>query len=452
MPEITVKQQPILRQLGDGLVLRRAAPGDADALVSFNAGVLSEDGQQQPDARIGAWTRDLIDGPHPTFRTGDFTLVEDIRSGQIVSSLGLISQTWSFAGVPIGVGRPELVGTLPEYRGRGLVRAQFETVHAWSAERGEKLQAITGIPYFYRQFGYEMGLNLGGGRLGYGPDIPRLKQGEHEPYAIRPARETDLSFIADLYQQANQRYLVSCLRDEALWRYELLGKSQENVNRWDIRLIQSRDGRPVGYLAHPFSVWRTSLNALAYELVPGASWAEVTPSVIRYLYTTGERYAARDGKEKDFGAFGFWLGAEHPVYRVLRGGLSRQRKPYAWYVRIADLPDFLRRITPVLEQRLAGSSLAGHSGNLKITFYRSGLLLEFENGRLAKIAPWQPEPVGHSGDIAFPDLTFLQLLFGYRSLEELNYAFADCWWEKDETFGLVDALFPKQVSNIWPVS
>ena len=38
---------------------------------------------------------------------------------------------------PRVVGRPEAVGTRPEYRRRGLVRAQFEVIHAWSAERGE---------------------------------------------------------------------------------------------------------------------------------------------------------------------------------------------------------------------------------------------------------------------------------------------------------------------------
>ena len=30
------------------------------------------------------------------------------------------------------------------------------------------------------------------------------------------------------------------------------------------------------------------------------------------------------------------------------------------------------------------------------------------------------------GDVCFPDHTFLQLLFGYRSLPELEYAFPDC--------------------------
>ena len=41
-----------------------------------------------------------------------------------------------------------------------LSRIQFEEVHKWSAERGETVQAITGIPFYYRQFGYEMALDL----------------------------------------------------------------------------------------------------------------------------------------------------------------------------------------------------------------------------------------------------------------------------------------------------
>jgi hypothetical protein len=36
--------------------------------------------------------------------------------------MNLISQIWAYEGIPFGVGRPELVGTLPEYRNRGLVR------------------------------------------------------------------------------------------------------------------------------------------------------------------------------------------------------------------------------------------------------------------------------------------------------------------------------------------
>ena len=99
----------------------------------------------------------------------------------------LIPQTWTYEGIPFGVGRSELVGTLPEFRKRGLVRMQYEEIHKWSAERGQMVQAITGIPYFYRKFGYEMALDLSGGRFGYEAHVPKLKDGETEPYRLRPA-------------------------------------------------------------------------------------------------------------------------------------------------------------------------------------------------------------------------------------------------------------------------
>ena len=207
------------RNLADGLVLRRSSPADAAALGDFNARIHSDEGWDIPDDRLAAWTRDLLERPHPTFGTGDFTLVEDTRTHQIVSSLNLISQTWSYGGIPFGVGRPELVGTHPEYRNRGLVRIQFDEVHRWSAARGELLQGITGIPYYYRLFGYEMAVTLGGGRSGFSPHVPELADGKAEDFNIRPAIEADLPFIADLYEQGFQRYPLACVWTPELWRY-----------------------------------------------------------------------------------------------------------------------------------------------------------------------------------------------------------------------------------------
>lgn len=442
----------ILRDLGDGLILRRATLNDSQDLVAFNARIHSEAEDGRPNDYVGAWTRDLVEIPHPTFSVGDFTIVEDTHKGEIVSSMNLISQTWSYSGVEFKVGRPELVGTHPDYRKRGLVRAQFEVIHQWSAERGELLQAITGIPYYYRLFGYEMALNLGGGRAGYKPLVPKLKEGETEPYYLRPATEGDLAFIADLYQQGCWRSLVSCLRDGATWRYELLGRSKDNVNRSDLCVIETPDGETVGFLAHPPYTWGAMMAATAYELTPGVSWAAVTPSAIRYLQKIYEVLLPEEGEKDEFGAFGFWLGTEHPVYQVIADKLPRVRQPYAWYLRVPDLPAFLHIIIPVLEDRLAVSPMSGHSGELKISFYSSGVRLVFEAGQIKNVESWNPTPQGHSGDAAFPDLTFLQLVFGYRSLEELHYAFVDCFAGHDTARALLNSLFPKQPSNVWAVS
>jgi len=439
----------VLHELGDGLILRRATKEDVEPLVAFNKEIHQSPDEPDLPERVAAWTRDLMAGEHPTFDVGDFTLVQDTNTDAIVSSLCLISQRWSYDGIEFGVGCVELVGTHPDYRNRGLVRAQFEVLHRWSAERGEKMQAITGIPYFYRQFGYEMGLVLGGGCLGYAPNVPKLKEGEGEPYRVRVAEEADLPFIGRMCERVAERYLLTCVRDEALLRYELSGKSKRNLNRDEFRVVETVAGEPVGFLIHSTGLWLRAAGCFFYELKPGVSWLAVTPSVVRYLWATGEEYAKRE--EKEVGAFAFWLGTEHPVYQVMGDQLPRTRQPYTWYVRLPYLVDFLRHIAPVLERRLAESALVGYTGELKISFYRSGLRLELAEGRLKTVEPWQPTP-DEGGTAAFPDLTFLQLLLGYRAWEELRYAFPDCWTANDEARALLEVLFPKRPSRVWGVS
>src|SRR5579884_1706465 len=127
-------KETLVADLGNGLVLRRATPADAAELAAFNGEI--HGGASGPDVHVAALTRDMLTRSHPTFRPELFTIVEDASSGQIVSSLNLIPQTWSYGGIPVGVGRIELVGTHPDYRRRGLVRRQFEVVHRWSAEMG----------------------------------------------------------------------------------------------------------------------------------------------------------------------------------------------------------------------------------------------------------------------------------------------------------------------------
>jgi hypothetical protein len=446
------KPETLPIDLGDGLVLRRSCRQDANKLADFNAVIHSDEGPDKPDERVWAWTYDLLAKPHPLFNPADFTIVEQVGSGKIISSLNLIPQTWTYAGIPFQVGRPELVGTLPEYRNRGLVRRQFEVIHSWSAERGDKVQAITGIPYYYRLFGYEMAMNLGGGRVGFQSQIPRLKEGETEPYHIRHASEADINLVSRLSAMNDARSLVGCIWDEALWRYELTGKSEKNVNRQEILIIETPDGKPCGVITHPPFNWGDMMVLQGFEILPEYSWLQIIPTVIRYLENAHSKYSPAHAEKKPFGAFGFWLGEDHPVYHVIPDSLPRVRKPYAWYIRVADVPGFLSLITPALEKRLAESALAGYNGEVRLTFYRDGVRLVFEGGKITTIEAWKPTPVGHAGEAAFPPHTFLQLLFGYRNIEMLKASFADVWTDKDEYHLLLDALFPRQPSCLWPIS
>ncbi len=146
----------------------------------------------EPSRSLTAWTHDLIGGRHPTFRPGDATLVVDRRTGVIVSCLPLLSHTWTYGGVPIAVGQPELIGTLPERRGGG--------------------------PRFFLDALSQPPVPAPGGR-------------------VRPAAEVDVPFLVARSDEAAGRSLLAVPCAAALWRYELTGKRAGSAARREISTL-----------------------------------------------------------------------------------------------------------------------------------------------------------------------------------------------------------------------
>jgi hypothetical protein len=447
----------MLKDLGGGLILRRASRDDAEAVAAFNSRVhLSSGGpfeQREPHRGVAAFTRDLVSGNHPTCDASDFTVIEDTTTGSIVSSACLIGQRFSYGGVELDAGLPELVGTHPGYRRRGLVKEQFEVLHRWSKERGHLMQAIAGIPYYYRRFGYEMAVYMGEGRRLYVQDLPgKSSSGQNSPrsYHLRRATASDARFLSDLDHLARGRYLLTSTRDEVLWRYEVAGRDPESDESLEVRIVENAAGLPTGFVCHTRALRDGTLEVDGYELANGVSWLEVTPFVLSELAEIGHKQAS---DEKKLASLTFALGEHHPLYDAIpEPPLYRldRNDHYAFYVRVPDLPDFLRHVAEVLERRLAASVAAGHTGEIKVSFYGGGFRLDLERGRLSAVEHWSPT-VEEEGNAAFPDLTFLQLLFGHRSLEELDRAFADCSPGKGDVRVLLGTLFPRRPSALWPI-
>ena len=442
-------ERNIIQTLDDGLILRTATADDAEAVANFNGKVHVDPGEEFVE-HIYHWIHDLFNGNHPTTGPSDFTIVEDTNTGEIVSTMCYIGQEWAYEGIKFPVGRPELVGTLEAYRRRGLIRRQFEIVHQWGKERGHKMQFITGIPWYYRQFGYEMAVNLGGERLGAIPNIPELKEDQEEPFTFRPAVAEDVPFIKEVYDHSTSRSLLSCVRDESLWQYEITGRNIQSSLGLDYRIIErASDGTPVGY----FGMLPIVLNGRAHiktiEIVPGTSWFEIAHPILRQIKVIGESYAKRDSTEEkplEMTGFSIELGGDHPLYDVIPSRMPKVNYPYAYYIRVPDMAGFLQMIVPVLEERLAGSYMCGHSGELKLNFFKSGILMKFEHGKIS-VEEWD-EPHFQGSSANFPDLTFTQLLFGHRSVEDLDKAFPDIYFPKEESRYLLNALFPRKPSKV----
>lgn len=430
------------------LRLRVATPADKEALAAFNVAVHARQATPASSQYLDRYTRDLFERPHPLIAVGDHLIIDDAETGAIASTVQLIRQTWSYGGLPLPAGQVELVGTAPAYRRRGLVRRLIAEAHRLSAERGDLVQMIGGKANYYRQFGYEYALELGGGRRLAPGEARALAEGEGEPFALRPAALDDAPWLAKLDRRAAGRYRVTCPRDEALWRYEIAGRSPDNFFQYQIQIITEPGGAPIGALVYTVSRRGPRIRVIAAELRPGVPWLAAAPTVLRHLERAGAAHTWGEGARFEGVLFG--LGSAHPLYDAIASRLWASEAPDAAYIRVADPPALLRHLAPALEQRLIGSAAEGYSGALRLSWYRGGALLRFAHGRLAEATDWMPDDAD-PGDAAFPGLTLLALLFGFRSLDELQHAYPDCQVFSDTAHLMLTTLFPRQPSRLWTI-
>ena len=426
-------------------IVRRSRGADLDALIDFNCKI--HHFVPNAHASIAAMTRDLLQSCCPGVTEDAFSLIVERSSGKIVSAMAFIPQTWNYDGIAFGVGRPELVGTDPAFRGQGLVRHQFELFHQWCAINNLNVQAITGIPFFYRQFGYEFAAPSGGGRMGFAPQqLPMLEPDTFESFVFRIATIADLTWIAANYQRGCERYLLSTQRSNDDWCYELEGKDILNIHKVEIWVIQLTDGDPVGFLlCHKATGTDANKLAFWYDLVPGFHWRQVTPAALRFLHQRGQYDAAHWG-DSSLGV-GLALGEDHPAYESAGEWLPNRLDSGAWYIRMADVSEFLRRIVPVLQERLAQTEFNDFSGDLRLSNYHSGTRVSIQQGEIVAVEAYRPQD-WEDTDAAFVNQSWLQLLLGFRSLPDLQYAYPDCWC-KPTKMTLLNALFPRAASNIW---
>jgi GNAT superfamily N-acetyltransferase len=440
------------RDLGDGLILRWSTAQDTENIAQLCSMVFRNKADEPANEFMFYWIGRLMRGDHPVMGSGDFGIVEDTRKegNPLVACTCLWRHTWEYEGVRFAIGRPEIVGSDPAYRNRGLIRALFEMVHARSEAEGHLAQAITGIAYFYRQFGYEYALDLDGKRVTYLSLIPKLKEGESEPFTLREATVEDIPLVMEYYNRRRATSIVWADVSEDYWRYMLEGwKAQPERDKTDtLLMIVDATGAPQGYVLTMTKRRGKGLGVWALDAAAGVNVQAVMPSVLRALQAYGLQMPTSKPDAEPLSEISFMLGRTHPVYDVLGDALAPfQEKPYAWYVRVADLPAFIRHIAPVLEQRLANSMLVGYTGEIKLDFYQGGLRLVFEGGHLKSAENWRvPIYEGNAG-AGFPPLVFLQVLFGHRTLNELQQAFPDVW-VNNEMEVVLRTLFPARPSFV----
>jgi predicted N-acetyltransferase YhbS len=417
---IVSPQSPYDRDLPGGLRLRLAAcPQDLDAVLDCHLAAFGD------EDRLGIeWHL----RHRPGNRLEDVILVEDVRSHRVVSSVNLVRERWLYEGLPLNVGEAGIVGTRPEYRGRGLIRAQFEAFHALALRAGCPVTVISGVPYFYRQFGYDY-VSAGAGMRIAAERIPDHIGGD-DRYRVRPAAPEDEPALQAFYRAVAAGHGTATDLTPEVWRYQD-GLPQAADDRQET-LVLERDGAPCGF-------WRTQANESDWYRGAVITLAYLPEEEMAWPALHHARAQALDGKtEKQVTVRG---AAATPLMRLMADLGAEPRPPHHWYVRVGDPVAFFTAIAPALERRLAASTLAGYSEAFTIDLYREGLILRFRSGRLLTVGLTPPDDKAH---LRLPPEVAPMLWLGHRSLADLLAWYPDVRCKDGASRLLIEILFPQR--------
>ena len=381
---------------------------------------------------------------HPLVGEHDIAVVVD-QDDVVVAGAILLRQPMDYAGIQLGVGRPEMVVCHPEFRNRGYIREIFRLLHAKSNARGDALQAITGIPYFYRQFGYAYAIDFDQQCVVRFDSVPSLANNATQ-LQLRRARADEYHEFVRLYDADRLNRGLLCTTPFERSYYAHLTTNSTSLIMFDVLFLTTAQHEVIGYLLVHRANYGTNICVLGAGVAAGVRWQQMLTPIIHALAAYRSHIVITNPDILELSGVNFVLDSNHPIYAQIQHGYTNStEETYAWYVRVADFARLLTALTPILEARVHHSLMVGYTGTLHISCYGSGVILEWRDGRLSAVRNTRPPIMGEGADACLPYDTFLMLLFGRKSLNDIRNWHHEVHASTEAT-QLLDILFPKQPS------
>ena len=363
---------------------------------------------------------------HPKKKDILWFYIEENSTGQIISSITLLPLEWQFEGKLLPVCEMGFVGTLKEYRGKGLIDKLNEFYERVMIERGYLLSCIRGIPYYYRRFGYEFVLSLDE-RFSLSPNqIPSMELNHID---IRKAMRKDIDYIENQYNSNSNNFLISNSFDTESFYFKFMNDSYDD-SKLSAYIIEE-NGIPEGYFLIGMSFDKEVHTIITPQLSP--------PQMIKLLqhiidYPKKEQDLNLNVAEfSEFGKFILSIG-------------GKLQSNYAWQIKVPDLKRFFESIKVVLENRIEKSKFNNLSKTVIISDYKQSIELIFNNGKIEAIKSKSGYPDVEKCDVRIPGATLLKLLLGDRTIDEINHIVKDARINPSSK-NLIKILFP-QVNSI----
>lgn len=415
------------RDLGSGLLLRNASAHDVPEILDMIEDVFSKE--------IIASIRPWFD-KHPNISFDDVFIVEDTRTGQIVSHVIQLRGSWILDGLEIPMMQMEVVGTREQYRHQGFIKEISTAYDERAAEIKPVFQAVAGIPYFYRELGYEYAVPMESGFYIAPSLIPSLPEGKDEVITIS---ETDSTTFHEWLE----------------FRKSLLPR-----RTW----LKGLGVEDFGY--HSFEECRPRNESFTFCLVKEGDevvgvfyymWSEEDYLEVGELYLSDFKHIdavlrfIRDLSVRLGGvAFEIRPPNQPELYDYMKSrARSNPAGQYMWYVKIPSVPRFLLTLKEHVRMRLQHTEYEKYSGELTLTNYKEGFTLHFQNGHLLDVTPNASRDYEQYYDLRLPKGPMVKLLMGHSTFDELKQYDPDIQCKAIKR-PFVRALFPKLNASIDP--
>jgi predicted N-acetyltransferase YhbS len=398
----------------DGIELRSARADDVDQILALVGDRLGEDGVAPAAVTLAG-----ADGPPRYMVAAD--------GDRVVAVTALWQDRVRVGPTVLPAGQIDFVASLSGYGGRGLVRDLMTMALARSGARGDVVQIMIGIPYFYRQFGFCYVIPL--------PDAYHLRAGADlavpAGVEVRPAGPHDLPGIRHLQDAVQAGYDVAMSHNDETWRW----LSGDEPAAFHVAV----DGSGIrGFARHTIDAGDAGGSGPCDITVAEVAAAGVGP--VRALLADA-RSRARGGTVRVKDRPGAAVSAVLPAVGW------RDEEDDRYMVRVARPVALLDMLRPTLSARLAASHFAAESGELLVSFYRHSAVLTYADGTVTAVtaAPGQQGPVA-AGGVGVPPDVVADLVFGPHGAARLERRHADCNLGPHRAFA--DVLFPAVSADV----
>jgi len=290
------------------------------------------------------------------------------------------------------------------------------------------VSVIEGIPYFYRQFGYEYAIPLLEETKIRLDQVPECRT----DIKIHPFSEKDIPTAIRLLERSQRKFYVHSVRDKNIWKKQQTTNIASDPEPFKSYRVEEHD-KIVAYL-------RIRENPKEKELVL-TEITEVDQLVAQAILNFLKTY----GNQHDLRTLSANISYEEPfTEHLLSLGASKRVPTYAWQIRITDYVNIFCKLIGLFESRLANSMYSRLTETLNFNFRAFTVQVAVENGRIVHVRKIER---GERSPIGLNPLAFVQLLMGYRNRQELEETVPDVRIAISHKH-LIDVLFPKMPSYI----